>query len=57
MLTHTSLRLTQGEWNAADWEDIKEKRLTPFRDKLVDIFKLSRVCRVIDEELPAGIFD
>jgi len=54
-LTPNSLRLQQGEWTPLDWENIKN-RLGPFKEKLVDIFKLTRMGRVSEEKLPEGLF-
>lgn len=55
-LTKDSYRLLQGEWSAAEWEEIKKKRLNPFKDKLIGILRLTRAGKVTEEELPAGIF-
>ena len=41
-VTKWSFRLVQGEWSESEWEDIKT-RLNPFRDKLVKVFKVTRV--------------
>lgn len=56
-LTRDSFRLLPGEWETAEWNEIKSVRLDPHKDRLIGILRLSRVMRVTEEELPAGIFD
>lgn len=56
-LTRDSFRLLPGEWTDSEWEEIKQKRLNPFKDKLIVILRLTRTGKVSEEELPAGIFD
>lgn len=41
--TQESFMLLPGEWNEDKWEDIKQNRLNPFREKLIDIFRLTRI--------------
>lgn len=50
--TQNGYRLMSGEWNEAEWEEIKQTKLSPFRDKLVNIFKLTRIGKYLDEKLP-----
>ncbi|HWQ42806.1 MAG TPA: hypothetical protein VN456_12330 [Desulfosporosinus sp.] len=54
--TKKSFCLMPGEWDEAEWNEIKRDKLSPFKDKLINIFKLTRVGRVLDEPLPDGIF-
>ncbi|MFZ3132864.1 MAG: hypothetical protein WA125_17600 [Desulfosporosinus sp.] len=54
-VTRGSFRLQQGQWSVAEWEDIKT-RLSPFRDKLVKVFKATRVqlpLEFLSEEMEA----
>lgn len=46
-----------GEWNEAEWDDIKQNRLTPFRYELKYIFMLTRLGKITGEALPPGIFE
>lgn len=55
-LTRDSLRLLPGDWTDSEWEVIKQKRLNPFKDKLIGIMRLSRVGKVTEGEVPAGVF-
>lgn len=56
VLTQKSYRLMPGEWNESEWDGDVKSRLNPFRDKLVEVFKLTRIGRITDEKLPGGIF-
>lgn len=57
ILTQRSYKLQQGEWSDADWEDIRQNRLSPFKDRLVEIFRLMRIGRISNEKLPEGVFE
>lgn len=54
VLTQKSLKLLQGEWSDKRWDEIKQKDLSPHRDKLVEVLRTSRVMSVSDEKLPGG---
>jgi hypothetical protein len=54
--TIKSFSLLPGEWNQSEWEEIKQIKLSPFKDKLIRIFKLTRFGQVTNEELPDGVF-
>ncbi len=56
-LTRDSLRLLPGDWTDSEWEEIKQKRLNPSREKLIGILRLARAGKVSEQELPAGVFD
>lgn len=56
-LTRDSFRLLLGDWSTSEWEDIKRNRLDQHRETLIGMLRISRVMRVTEEELPAGIFD
>ena len=56
-LTNKSYMLLEGEWNTEEWDDIKQNRLSPFKDKLVHVFTISRMGRVDDKfYLPDDVF-
>ncbi len=55
--TKNGFRLMPGEWCEVEWEDIKQIKLNPFKDKLVNIFKLTRVGKITNEKLPDGVFE
>lgn len=57
MKTQKSFSLLPGEWGATEWEEIKRDKLSPFRDKLIHVFKLTRFGRVTNEKLPDGFLD
>lgn len=57
MRTQKGFHLMPGEWNGTEWEEIKRDKLSPFRDKLINVFKLTRFGRVTDEKIPDGFFD
>lgn len=57
ILTMRGFRLLCGEWNEAEWENDIKNRLNPFKDKLVNIFKLTRFGKVSEEILPDGVFE
>jgi hypothetical protein len=54
--TQKGFRLMPGEWSESEWEEIRQSKLNPFRDKLVSIFKLTRIGKVSTEKLPDGVF-
>ena len=56
-LTKNSFKLLQSDWSTNEWDDICQNRLSPFRDKLVNIFRLTRIGKMTDEKLPEGMFD
>ena len=39
--TRRSFCLMPGEWDESEWKEIKRDKLSPFREKLTDIFKLA----------------
>ena len=41
-----------GEWDESEWEEIKQIKLGPFRDKLIKVFKLTRIGKVTNEKIP-----
>lgn len=53
-LTKSSMKLVQGEWAAEQWEVIKLRDLGPYRDKLVELLRISRVMKLSDEKPPEG---
>lgn len=55
--TQKSYRLMPGEWNEAEWEEDIKNRLSPFRDNLVWIFKMTRLGVIVPEGLPHGVFE
>lgn len=55
-LTRDSFRLLPGEWMEQEWEEIKQKRLNPLREKLIGILRLTRVGKISEEKLPVGVF-
>jgi len=55
-LTQNSYRLMQGEWSEPEWANIRQ-RLGPYKDKLVEVFRLARFGEVTKEKLPKGIFE
>ena len=55
-LTQNSFRLLPGNWSEAEWYDVKQS-LEPYRDKLVEVFRLARFGEVTKEKLPKGIFE
>jgi len=55
-LTKDSLRLLPGEWTDPEWEEIKAKKLNSFRDGLIGILRLTRMGKVSEDDLPAGVF-
>ncbi|MHB8124668.1 MAG: hypothetical protein ACYDEJ_03325 [Desulfitobacteriaceae bacterium] len=54
--TQGSYRLMPGEWSETEWEDIKQNQLSPFRKRLIEIFKLTGFGQVSNEELSEGVF-
>lgn len=50
-------RLIPGEWSVLEWDGDIKNRLNPFRDKLVRVFKVSRLGQVVPEGLPQGVFE
>lgn len=50
--TQGSFKLLPGEWSEPEWEDIKQNRLSAFRDQLVEVFKITRMGRVQEGEVP-----
>lgn len=52
METNESFKLLPGEWSETEWEEIKQVKLDPFRDKLVDVFKITRVGHYFDGKIP-----
>lgn len=57
VLTQNSYRLMPGEWNEAEWEDIKQRYLGPVREKVANILRLTRFGKITEEELPPGVFE
>lgn len=57
ILTQKSFSLMPGEWDGGEWEEIKRDKLSPYRDKLINIFKLTRFGKVLSEPLPDGVFE
>lgn len=55
--TQKGFSLMPGEWDEAEWEEIKCDKLSPFKDKLIRVFKLTRFGRVSDEKFPDGFLD
>ncbi|MDA8228743.1 MAG: hypothetical protein M0T74_13800 [Desulfitobacterium hafniense] len=56
ILTQRGYRLVPGDWNQTEWDKDIRHRLNPFKDKLVTIFKLTRVGKITNEKLPEGVF-
>ena len=56
--TLKSYRLMSGEWNESEWDGDIKNRLNPFKDKLIWVFKISRLGIVADvsEQEIKGIF-
>jgi len=54
-LTQNSYRLPPGEWPESEWDDIRIK-LGPYREELVNVFRLARFGEVTKEKLPKGVF-
>lgn len=54
--TQNSFNLRPGEWSETEWEEIKRDSLSPFKDKLIEVFKLTRFGYVTNEKLPDGVF-
>jgi len=54
--TQSGFRLIPGEWSVDEWEEIKRDKLSLLRDKLIKVFKLTRLGKVTDEKLPDGFF-
>ena len=57
ILTQNGFKLMPGEWSESEWNDDIKNRLNPFRDKLVNIFKLTRFGKISEETLPDGVFE
>lgn len=57
MTTQESFRLLPGGWSESEWEDIKQNRLSQYRDKLIEIFRLTRLGRATDAEIPKQFAD
>jgi len=57
ILSMRGYRLLPGEWNGGEWSNDIKDRLNPFKDKLINIFKLTRFGKVSEETLPDGVFD
>lgn len=56
--TAASFRLLPGEWLESEWDEIKQKWLNPVRDKLIEIFMVSRWGRLMtDIEIPEKFID
>lgn len=58
METKQAFKLLPGdeEWSDPDeWEWVKRRWLDPIKDDLVSLFKLSKIGRVVDEELPEEV--
>ncbi|WP_353853105.1 hypothetical protein [Dehalobacter restrictus] len=53
-LTKCSLKLTPGEWSDEQWNVIKLRDLAPYRDKLVEVLRISRVMSICNEKPPEG---
>lgn len=56
-LTQNSYRLMPGEWNDAEWEDIKRKYLSPVREKVANMLRLTRFGKVTEGDMSPGIFE
>ncbi|MDN5324056.1 MAG: hypothetical protein PWQ67_2510 [Clostridia bacterium] len=55
-LTPESFKLLPGEWTVQEWEENKSKYLDPIKKELIKIFKISRIGKIVNEEIPEGIF-
>jgi len=55
VLTANSFMLVPGDWNPAEWDDVKQRYLIPCKDKLVGVFKLTRFALYTDEK--PGVFE
>ncbi|WP_052298589.1 hypothetical protein [Syntrophobotulus glycolicus] len=54
ILTSNSLMLRPGEWSEKKWDEIKQEELVPYREKLIEVLRVSRVMSITDEMVPAG---
>jgi hypothetical protein len=55
--TQRGFSLMPGEWDESEWDDIKRDKLSPFKDNLIRVFKMTRFGRVSDEKFPEGFLD
>ena len=55
--TKKSFMLIPGEWDEVEWTEIKRDKLSPFRDKLIHIFKMTRFGKVSTEKFTEGYLD
>lgn len=58
METKQAFKLLPGDEELSDpdeWEWVKRRWLDPIKDDLVSLFKLSKIGRVVDEELPEEV--
>ena len=55
--TQKGFHLMPGEWVGGEWNEIKRDKLSPFRDKLINVFKLTRFGRISDEKIPDGFLE
>lgn len=51
VLTPESFKLLPGEWTVQEWEENKRIYLDPIKEELVKIFRISRMGKVVSEEL------
>jgi len=56
VLTPESFKLLPGEWTVQEWEENKRIYLDPIKEELVKIFRISRMGKVVSEELPENVF-
>lgn len=55
VLTSTSFMLVPGDWSPGEWDDVKQRYLSPVKDKLIEVFRMSRLGLMTDEDF--GVFD
>lgn len=48
ILSQKGYRLMPGEWSIEEWEGDIKNQLNPFKDKLVNIFRQTRIGKVTD---------
>lgn len=52
VLTATSFMLMPGDWAQGEWDSVKEKYLTPYKEQMIQVFKLSRFALISEEKIP-----
>ncbi len=57
VLTANSFMLVPGDWGPVEWDNVKQRYLSPCKEKLIKVFRISRLGLISDEELPEGIFE